>query len=836
MLLLLLLISILMKSKSILFLVILLLACNRGAFAQCATTSAPSYSSGCTSEYFTSITASGAGVVSTVSYSGSSCTGSYFNYFATQGITAPTGSMVTMNLTRCSGYLAYIAVYVDWNNDGIYQASELVGTEYTIPTFSTSDLYSFTIPLTGIVTNTNLHMRVYLGEPTSGGSVSPPCSARWGESCDYYLDATCTTPTLSVSPAAPTICSGSSTTLTVSGGGSSPVYTWSSAPGLSATTGDVTTASPAATTTYSVTGYGPGVCFAATTAVVSVSPPVMPVITASGPVTFCAGGNVTLSETSGSGVAWQWYNGSMAIPGATGSSYVASPGTVAATYSVTVTNAAGCTAGASQTVTVLSTPVAVITPVGPTTVCSPLTVPLITGTAPGYTYQWFDASGAIAGATAVSYAANTSGDYKVVITAATGCTDTAAPVAVTIHPAPVASAAASGPVTFCSYDSVTLNAVTAPGLSYQWLNGTMVIPGATNISYVVHTAGTYDYRLKVTNVFGCTDTTADGLLDVVVNPAPISAITASGPLTICVDSSVVLHTVAVAGDTYQWYYGATVAAATPAAGGTAPSYTATATGYYYVKVTTPAGCTTNSSATAAMANVVAVPGLFYNTPLTFCWGSNVELLLGSGASVPGVTYQWMNDGSGIPGANAATFYAYSSGSYSCFINIGGGCMTTTAPVPVVVNPLPDPVVTYSGGYLQTAPYYTSYQWYWDLAPITGATTYELHPPADGDYSVIVRDTNNCISEATAYVLNSLSVGTAVGQVSPVIYPNPATTVLYVTYPQKVTAVISSMDGKLLLSSIDAKEIDIAALPAGVYTIALYDEKGARVLADKLVKE
>ena len=63
-------------------------------------------------------------------------------------------------------------------------------------------------------------------------------------------------PTLTVSPAA-TICPGNSTTLTAGGANS---YSWSPPTGLNTTTGSSVIATPAATTTYTVTGTGSNGC------------------------------------------------------------------------------------------------------------------------------------------------------------------------------------------------------------------------------------------------------------------------------------------------------------------------------------------------------------------------------------------------------------------------------------------------------------------------------------------------------------------------------------------------------------------------------------------------
>ena len=810
---------------------IILLLSTLHTFAQCATSGIPSYTSGCTSEYLTSVTASGTGVVSTISYSGTSCTGSYYNYFTTQGITAPTGSTVTFSIDRCSGYAATAYVFVDWNNDGTYQTTESAGS-YALATSATSATITFTIPFTGITTNTNLHMRVFLGE----SSISAPCSAHWGEACDYYLDATCTAPVIAIAPSAPVICGSGSTSLTASGAGSTPTYTWSPATALSSTTGVTVTASPVTTTTYTVTGYGPGVCSATAPVTVTVDPPVVPVITAGSTTTFCSGGSVLLSETSGTGSLYQWYNGTTPIPGATNSTYSAAP-LVTTTYSVTVSTTDGCSGNTTQTVTVLPTPPAVITPVGLTTVCSPASVVLDASTGAGYSYRWFNTTGVISAATNQSYSAAVSNTYKVEVTSAAGCKDTSTGISITVNPSPVASATSTSPLNICAYDSVVLTAGLTAGYSYQWLNGTIAIPGATNITYTADVPGTYNYRLKVTNVFGCSDTTSSGLFPVIVYPVPISAITASGPLTICTGSSVTLTVPSVTGYTYQWFAGPTAAAATALSGATNSSYIATATAYYYAEVTSPEGCFSSSQASAVLVTTITIPDVTFTPPLAFCWGSSIALSVDIPPAT-GVTFQWLRDSVNIPGATGSTFNANLAGSYMCFVNIAGGCMAFTSPVPVNVYPLPDPVITYSGGIMMTGTFYTSYQWYHNFSAILGATTYEIVPPDTADYSVIVSDTNGCISVATSYPLHHLTLG--VNQLAevgkPVIYPNPVAETLSVNYAENVRIVITDADGKIVQTESSAKEANVSRLAPGAYFITLYDMRGNWLISDKLIKK
>ncbi len=79
-------------------------------------------------------------------------------------------------------------------------------------------------------------------------------------------------PALTVTPSAPTICPGGSKQITASG--STGTYAWLPAAGLNTTTGPVVLATPASTTTYTVTGTNANGCTAAKTSKVTVKCPV----------------------------------------------------------------------------------------------------------------------------------------------------------------------------------------------------------------------------------------------------------------------------------------------------------------------------------------------------------------------------------------------------------------------------------------------------------------------------------------------------------------------------------------------------------------------------------
>src|SRR5690606_5791633 len=88
-------------------------------------------------------------------------------------------------------------------------------------------------------------------------------------------------------------------------------------------------------------------------------------ISASGPVTFCNGGKVTLTSSSAGGN--QWYKNGQAIQGATAQQLVV---TQAGDYSVAVNGAGGTVRSSVVKVSILSIPAApIIAAEGPTTFC-----------------------------------------------------------------------------------------------------------------------------------------------------------------------------------------------------------------------------------------------------------------------------------------------------------------------------------------------------------------------------------------------------------------------------------------------------------------------------------
>ncbi len=194
---------------------------------------------------------------------------------------------------------------------------------------------------------------------------------------------------------------------------------------------------------------------------------------------------------------------------------------------------------------------------------------------------------------------------------------------------PVASITASGTATICSGGSVTLNANTGTGLSYQWKLNTVDISLATSSSYVANAAGSY--ACVITN--SCGSTTSNSI-SVTVNSLPTATITAGGNTTFCSGRSVTLSANTGTGLTYVWKNNTV-----PISGAAASTYVAAASGNYSCVITNASSCSaTSNSITVTVNQVPAQPGIISGQTSVCRRQNNVVYSIGA---VSGATsYTW----------------------------------------------------------------------------------------------------------------------------------------------------------------------------------------------------
>ena len=211
------------------------------------------------------------------------------------------------------------------------------------------------------------------------------------------------------------------------------------------------------------------------------------------------------------------------------------------------------------------------------------------------TYLWST------GAATRQIVVTTPGEYWVLVNDSLGCTgrDT---VRIVLAPKPSPLVRIEGPTTFCSGDSVVLDAG-AGFASYRWSNG------ATTRRLVVRDGGSY--TVTVTNAEGCPATSLPVVVG--VRPRPYPLINALGPTTLCRGASVTLD--AGAGfASYRW-----------STGETARTITVDSAGSYSVSVTSDNGCTGASTPVTVTVVDPPTPTVTASPSTRLCTGDTVTL-------------------------------------------------------------------------------------------------------------------------------------------------------------------------------------------------------------------
>jgi hypothetical protein len=470
-----------------------------------------------------------------------------------------------------------------------------------------------------------------------------------------------------------TICQGANTVLNATTGFST--YVWSNGQvGENITVG---LAGPFTVTATDVFG-------CTTTAGFTLNTTAAPAPQISAPAVICVNSSATLAAGSGFS-SYLWNNAE------TTANIVVNTGGI---YSVTVTNIAGCSGTASASLTVANS-------LSPNILSQPYQcngqITLDAGL--GFsTYQWSNSSNT------QSTVVNTSGNYIVTVTDASGCigVDT---FAATV-PALSAVAITGSPV-FCANSSTVLTANGAQ--TYQWSNG-----GSQN-NITVNTTGAF--TVTATDANGCTLVASTSVSS---QPLPTPVIT--GPTSICAGINANFN-VNQTFTSYIWNTGSTSA-----------GISTSVSGPYTVTVTDNNGCI-GTAVTALTINTNPTPQTSVQ-PYT-CTGT-LSLVADAGFT----TYKWSN------GSNTNIETVATSGTYTVTVTDGNGCTgiaTQTVTVPTLSTVSIGGTTAFCPGGSTTLSASLGFgTYFWN----TGAQTDAISVNTAGIFTVTVTDAIGCTATNT----------------------------------------------------------------------------------------
>jgi gliding motility-associated-like protein len=485
-----------------------------------------------------------------------------------------------------------------------------------------------------------------------------------------------------------TICNGQTANLSANGASN---YTWSA--GILSGGGNIATANPSTTTTYSVTGTTSG-CSSTVTFTVVVNP--VPAVTATD-ATICLGQLATLTASGAN--SYTWSSGTTS----TGVNTVSVSPASSTSFTV-IGNSLGCTSVAVSNVTVNSFPVINITDV---TICSG-DIANITATG-ATTFSWSTGITNLGGGNATATPSSTA-TYSVT-GLSNGCSTTAT-FDIVVNSIPTINV---NNATICGGTSTTLTANGAA--SYSWSAG--ALPTGLNTALVTPASTETFTVIGTTN--GCSNQSTS---TVIVNLAPLLSV---NPITIC--SGITGTLTATGASAYLWSTGATTSSVFVNPSSTT-SYTVTGNNL---------GCTTNSVVSVTVGTAISV----IVNPATICAGQSTALTA-AGAS----SYLWSTGET----TSSISVNPITTTSYSVTGNTGS-CSGSNV-VQVTVNSLPVVLVnnaTICNGQIATltANGATTYVWSVGATP-TGTNTATANPSLTTSYTV-TGTTNGCSSDAVSTV-------------------------------------------------------------------------------------
>ncbi|HSV88699.1 MAG TPA: hypothetical protein VLH61_08660, partial [Bacteroidales bacterium] len=323
-------------------------------------------------------------------------------------------------------------------------------------------------------------------------------------------------------------------------------------------------------------------------------------------------------------------------------------------------------------------------------------------------------------------------------------------ITITLKATPQTTISAGGPTAFCVGGSVTLSSSLTSGVTFNWTNNLLDIPGATQSTFTATQSGIY--RVRVTSALGCSSL-SNGIA-VTAHALPVATATSNAPL--CEGETLELFGGPPGMSSYLWsspdnpmftstQQNPVIAGVTPAMAGE------------YILVVTDANNCQGTASVQVQVDEIPVPPISASSSIgQICSGSTGNITL-SATGGSGQVLRWYSGscggtyvGSGnnlvipVP-AITTTYYAlWESGTCgqstcaSVTVLVADPPLIQLVPSPISCTGLSDGQITanISGGF----PPYTIL---WN----TGATTPSITNLPAGTYTVEVTDIAGCRSTA-----------------------------------------------------------------------------------------
>lgn len=502
---------------------------------------------------------------------------------------------------------------------------------------------------------------------------------------------------------------------------------------------------------------------------------------------ICVGGSAVLTAmvSGGNGTSnfqWQFLNGAVWTNVGSNSSTYTTPvlnSTGSYLYRVILTQDSGCEAtSAATTITVTTDPTVTVT-ANDDEICTGGTVTLtanVGGGAGTPNYQWQR----LVGGTWTNVGTNTSmyttpalttgmHEFRVIVTQNSGCSTTSASSTINVVPDPsVTLTAAQNNICIGGQAMLTANVTGGTGTThYQWqrfLFGSWTNVGTDQNTYniTLNSAGTFQFRVIVTQDAGCQTTSAETTITVTADPTvTISASDAD----ICDGQSTLLTANVSSGagtSSFQWQQ--LISGTWTNVGTNQNTYNtgplSTGNIQFRVTVTQNSGCSTTSGSFTVI--VRPNPSANASANQEICNGEAVLISVSPTGGTSPYTYNWST------GATTPSILVAPGTTTTYFVTVTDafGCASTVDDVVVTVNTNPvanaglDQTICLTESAMLTASGGVSYSW--SNGANTQSTT--VTPDMNTTYTVTVTDANGCTDTDDVQVIVNPCIGVISGYV------------------------------------------------------------------------
>ncbi|MEA3447503.1 MAG: gliding motility-associated C-terminal domain-containing protein [Bacteroidota bacterium] len=306
------------------------------------------------------------------------------------------------------------------------------------------------------------------------------------------------TPALTLGSNSP-ICAGEDLNLTESGGDADN-WSWTGPSSFSSSAQNptISSATTAASGTYTVVVNDVNGC--SNTASISVTVNPVPYVISGSSSPVCEGEDLNLTESAGDATSWSW-SGPLGFTSSEQNPTITDvPLAAEGFYTVIATSSEGCTGTDSVSVTVNPTPTV---DVGPDQTICDYEAPVTLDAGPGFNgYTWNTTE------STQTIDVSVTDIYSITVTDNNGCTGSDN-MLLTVNPSP--NPDLGGDQNICDYDTVSVTLDAGPGDFYQW--------NISENSQIITVNETGTYAVTVTNNFGCSGTDSmDLIIDLLPDP------------------------------------------------------------------------------------------------------------------------------------------------------------------------------------------------------------------------------------------------------------------------------------------------------------------------------